>query len=148
MDLFDTICVGNNLQSLLPANALVERYCAHYHFCAEARHDMLLLLEEVLANIVNHAYDDALQHSIEISIYHSHQYTEMRFTDDGKAFNPLGQPQPELGLPIEQAPIGGLGLTLLRQLSDAIHYQRTGKYNILTLRCNSAPNTQVTKSDN
>lgn len=137
MKCFETIKIENKMASLLPANALLERYCKYYQLDNARRQTLLLLLEEVLANIINHGFDDSQRHYIIFSIYHKPCQTVFRFQDDGKPFDPTQRSLPLLGLPAQDAPIGGLGIPLVRQLTDSIRYQRSGKYNILTLCCSN-----------
>ena len=53
--------------------------------------------------------------------------------DDGKPFNPLDAPPPNLDLPIDERPIGGLGIFLMKSLTSAMDYRREGDRNTLTL---------------
>ena len=55
-------------------------------------------------------------------------------TDDGKPFNPLESPEPDTSLPVEERPIGGLGIYLLRKMFDQMDYARTDGKNRVTLR--------------
>ena len=54
--------------------------------------------------------------------------------DDGHPFNPLEQMEPDTNLPIEERPIGGLGLHLLRKLSDRMEYVWKNGRNRVTLQ--------------
>jgi serine/threonine-protein kinase RsbW len=49
--------------------------------------------------------------------------------DDGREFNPLQIPPPELDRPIEERKIGGLGIHLVRDMSEKIEYQRNQGHN-------------------
>ncbi len=135
MKAFDTIRIANCHASLLSANAMVERFCKHYGVGPEIQHKLLLLLEEALVNVINHGFDDDETHMMELSLYNKPPHAVMRLRDDGKPFDPRQQPSPPLGLPAGEAPVGGLGIYLMQQLADTICYQRSGKYNILTLYC-------------
>jgi serine/threonine-protein kinase RsbW len=55
-------------------------------------------------------------------------------TDDGHPFNPLDLPEPDTSLPMEDRPIGGLGIHLLRKMSDRMEYERRDGKNQVTLR--------------
>jgi anti-sigma regulatory factor (Ser/Thr protein kinase) len=55
-------------------------------------------------------------------------------TDDGNPFDPLTQLAPDTTLPVEDRPIGGLGLHLLRQMSDGFAYARIDGNNRVTMR--------------
>lgn len=133
MKLFARLVTDNSINSLLQVNALVEQYCLAYHAPPELEQTLLLVCEEVFANIVNHGYCDSDEHAIEIKVYRDAHRVILKFKDDGLAFNPLQQQAPQLGLPVAQAPVGGLGLTLIRQLSDELNYHREDNYNILSL---------------
>ncbi len=137
MTLFDTIRLENCHASLLAANTVIERYCSRYELDAATRQQLLLILEETLVNIINHGFDDSGKHYIELSIYHEPGNVVLRFKDDGRPFDPARQPMPTLGLPSQDAPVGGLGVYLMQQLAKTIRYQRSGKYNILTLLCST-----------
>jgi anti-sigma regulatory factor (Ser/Thr protein kinase) len=137
MNLFASLITDNSRDALLQVNALVEQYCHRHQVPPELEQTLLLLCEEALTNIVSHGYTDTAEHLIEISLYHDTQRIMLEFKDDGVAFDPRQQPQAELGLPVAEAPVGGLGLTMIRQLSDELRYQRAGKYNILSLACNT-----------
>ena len=54
--------------------------------------------------------------------------------DDGKPFDPLEAPPPNLDLPIEDRPIGGLGIYIVRSTVNEIEHRREGGRNILTMQ--------------
>jgi sigma-B regulation protein RsbU (phosphoserine phosphatase) len=60
----------------------------------------------------------------------------LKFTivDSGSPFDPTAQEEADTSLSVEDRPIGGLGIHLVRQLMDSINYERTEGKNILTLR--------------
>jgi len=54
--------------------------------------------------------------------------------DDGRQFNPLELPEPDLEKKLEERPIGGLGIHLVRNLMDELEYRRTHNKNILIMK--------------
>jgi anti-sigma regulatory factor (Ser/Thr protein kinase) len=58
----------------------------------------------------------------------------IKITDKGIPFNPLSHPLPDITLPAEERPVGGLGIFLISQLMDKIDYRRQKNQNILTLK--------------
>ena len=54
--------------------------------------------------------------------------------DDGPGFDPLSAPEPDTSLGIEERPIGGLGIALVRRLMDHVEYERRDGKNRLRLR--------------
>ena len=95
--------------------------------------ELMLVTEELVVNIINYGYQDQLEHSIGIDLSLTAQQLSITFTDDAQPFNPLSQNTPELGLPSEEAEIGGLGIPLIRRLSDHQHYEYKDGHNIFTV---------------
>ena len=58
----------------------------------------------------------------------------MRFRDDGVEFDPLSRADPDLDAPTEERGIGGLGIHLVKTLTDEASWRRDGDANILTVR--------------
>ncbi len=54
--------------------------------------------------------------------------------DDGLAFDPLAAPMPDTDAALEDRPIGGLGIYLLREMMDELEYVQVEGRNRLTLR--------------
>jgi serine/threonine-protein kinase RsbW len=53
--------------------------------------------------------------------------------DDGIPFDPTSLKKPDLTLPAEERPIGGLGIFLITKIMDSVNYTRNNNQNILTL---------------
>lgn len=66
------------------------------------------------------------------------------FTDAGKPFNPLDVPEPDVTAPAEKRAIGGLGIFLVKKMSERVAYSRAGDRNVLTvvLPPGQAPSTR------
>lgn len=60
-------------------------------------------------------------------------------SDAGVPWNPLEHADPDTTLPVEQRPIGGLGLMMVKRLMDGVAYARVGGRNVLTLRKGPLP---------
>ena len=63
------------------------------------------------------------------------QTTELRVEveDDGHPFNPLDRPAPDLSKPVNERPIGGLGIYMMRKALDGMDYRRADGKNILVM---------------
>jgi anti-sigma regulatory factor (Ser/Thr protein kinase) len=53
--------------------------------------------------------------------------------DDGCPFNPLEHPSPDVSLPLDQRPIGGLGIYMMRKSLDQLEYRREQERNVLVM---------------
>jgi anti-sigma regulatory factor (Ser/Thr protein kinase) len=92
-----------------------------------------LALEEHLTNVLKYAYSDDALHEIRVRLSCDEQALHVEVEDDGRAFNPLEVPPAETSVPLEQRPVGGLGIHLMRKLMDALDYSREGDRNILRM---------------
>jgi anti-sigma regulatory factor (Ser/Thr protein kinase) len=93
-----------------------------------------LALEEHLTNVMKYGYDDAQVHEILVRLEMVNGEFQIEVEDDGKAFNPLDYPGPDLNLPLSERPIGGLGIHLIRKFMDELAYRREGGRNVLQMR--------------
>jgi anti-sigma regulatory factor (Ser/Thr protein kinase) len=92
-----------------------------------------LALEEVVSNIINYAYDDEDEHKINIRVERDNSKLMIIIEDDGKAFNILKYPEPDIEIPAEKRNIGGLGIHFVRTLMDSVEYEYRDNKNILLL---------------
>jgi anti-sigma regulatory factor (Ser/Thr protein kinase) len=127
-----TLKVANDLAAIPQAAAEVEVFCATRALSSRTAHRFNLALEEVLANVIAYAFPAGGRHEIDVRIAHRDGRLHATVSDDGVAFNPLTQPTPDLRAPIEQRQVGGLGIHLLRTLTDTADYRRDGDRNVLT----------------
>ena len=94
-----------------------------------------LAVEEIFVNIASYAYapnQGRAQVRVEIS-EDPHEVT-ITFTDKGRPFDPLESRVPDVTLPAEERPIGGLGIFMARQAMDDIAYEYKDGKNILRLK--------------
>ena len=94
---------------------------------------MLNAADEVTANIVG--YSGAREYRIEVE--RGVDRLRIRFSDDGVAYNPLQHADPDTHAAIEDRPVGGLGLVVVKRLADRVTYAREDDRNVLALICRS-----------
>jgi len=93
-----------------------------------------LAIEEVLSNVIRHAFGDGSRHEIALSLRVGEAGVEMEVVDDGRAFDPTAAPEPERSAALATRKPGGFGIHLVRAFSREIRYQRLGGLNKLWLR--------------
>ncbi len=96
-------------------------------------HDCTLAAEELLANVVMHAYAGQPGGRAFVGVRMLPEEIQIRFEDVGPPFNPLERPEPDLDAPIAERPEGGLGLVLVRRLVHRWEYVRIDASNVVTL---------------
>lgn len=85
-------------------------------------HALELAVDEACTNVMRHAYQ-AQEGRIEIQIQTVDDWVEVVIRDWGEPFDPESVPPPDLDAPLEERPIGGIGLFLMRQMMDRVDFQ-------------------------
>ena len=104
------------------------------HLPQDAQSDSRLALEEMFSNIVSYGFEDDREHEIHMEIEVSADVLIMKIRDDGRPFNPTEYSSPNLGKPLEEREMGGLGINLVRHIIDEWEYKSEKGKNILTMK--------------
>jgi serine/threonine-protein kinase RsbW len=92
-----------------------------------------LLIEEIFMNVCRHAYPDGRPGVVQITCaVPARGELRVEVADQGAEFNPLAAPAPDITLSLEDRPIGGLGVLLMKTLAPSIAYRRDRDWNRLT----------------
>ena len=126
--------VKSSFAEIPAASEAASRWLAKRNAPPSADYFANLAIEELVTNCIKYGYDDSAEHIIEIELKLLAGELVLAVTDDGHPFNPIESPEPDTNLPAEDRPIGGLGIHLLRKMSDHMDYVRTDGRNRLTLR--------------
>lgn len=102
--------------------------------CSEELFAVHLVSEELVVNVIDYAYPENTNGYLHIFIEKKDGWLSLQFLDGGKAFDPLAKEMPDVTLPLEDRPIGGLGIFLTKKMMDDVSYQRINNENILTIR--------------
>lgn len=96
---------------------------------------LTIAIEEMFANIVNYAYPDG-EGSIRLSVDFpdSERAVVFQIADKGIPFDPLQKPDPDITLSAKERQIGGLGIYMMKQTMDSVHYAYINGENILTMK--------------
>ena len=83
-----------------------------------------LVLEELALNVVNHAYGGR-QGEFQVIITSEDESLTIEIVGSGPEFNVLtDSPVPDVDAIIEDRPVGGLGVYLVKSMMDELHYKR------------------------
>src|SRR5688572_11666473 len=128
------IALKNDLKEMGRLLDEVEAWGAEHDLARKVIFDLNLVLDEIFTNIVHYGYEDGGEHEVLIDVTMEGGEVRVRVEDDAREFNPLERPDPDLGVPLEERKVGGLGIYLVRQLMDEVEYVREGGKNVLSLR--------------
>jgi anti-sigma regulatory factor (Ser/Thr protein kinase) len=128
------LCVRRELAEVARACSAMERLALDAGLSQRVIHCVHLALEEALTNVIAYAWSDDEPHEIALRFAASRGTLVAEVEDDGRPFNPLDRAPPDLDAPLEERPIGGLGIHFVRTLMDEVEYRRVGGRNLLVMR--------------
>jgi serine/threonine-protein kinase RsbW len=128
------ITIVNRGSEIARVAGLLDQLGAEHHFAPEMVADIQIALDEVLTNVAKYAYTDNAEHKIHIGFRVIDNVLEAVIEDDGAPFNPLAIPAPDVGAPLHERRVGGVGIHFVRNLMDTVVYDRVGERNRLVLR--------------
>ena len=90
--------------------------------------------EELFVNVASYAYPEGIGSiTIRLKQLENPDRVQLCFIDQGSAYNPLQQQEPDITLSAEERGIGGLGIHMVRKSMDAFTYQYLDGSNIVTI---------------
>ena len=94
-----------------------------------------LTVEELVTNCIKYGYAgmDTTGKGIDVVISIVGGELRIILSDDAAPFDPLAQAAPDLTIPLEDRPIGGLGIHMLRQMSTGFAYAFENGRNVVTI---------------
>lgn len=127
------LSIDNDLSEIGRIAPVIEAFCAEQKLGEDIAHAINLSLDELLANTIGYGYDDTERHLIQISIAAFDDRVTVTMRDDARPFDPMAAADPDLEADIDDRPIGGLGIHIVRAMMDEMGYRRVGDHNELTL---------------
>ncbi len=117
------------LDSLAPLRDFVAQAAAAAGLDRKASYKLCLAIDEVATNIVVHGYDEAGRTGrLDVAVEADAAVLTVRLEDDAAPFDPTAHAAPsaeDLARPLEERPIGGLGLMLAAEGVDEFRYERS-----------------------
>jgi sigma-B regulation protein RsbU (phosphoserine phosphatase) len=128
------IKVRNKLSELDSANQALTEFGHRHGLPDNVLHDLNLVLGELLTNIISYGYTDGGEHEIMVRLSVEPEEMRVEVEDEGKPFNPLEVAEADTTKPLEERAVGGLGIHLVRKLTDGLEYKRHEGRNLLVMK--------------
>ncbi|MBQ9245035.1 SpoIIE family protein phosphatase [bacterium] len=106
--------------------------CNEWQLDEKLRNKIEICAEEIFANICFYAYSDE-KGEIEVNINKMEDTIKIQFVDEGKQYNPLEKPDPDITLSLEERKPGGLGIYMVKQIAKKSEYEYKDGKNIFTI---------------
>ena len=95
-----------------------------------------LALEEAVTNVIMYAYPEGVDGEVYLDASKEGNCLKFTLSDKGKPFDPTAIPEADVTASVEDRPIGGLGIHLVRNIMDQVAYRRIEGKNVLTMTKN------------
>ena len=93
-----------------------------------------IAVEEIFVNIASYAYNPEIgPATIRIEVTEDPITVVISFIDNGKPYDPLAKPDPNLNIPLQERRKGGLGIFMVKKTMDDVSYEYKDGQNILTI---------------
>lgn len=125
-----TITVKPSLETMGDVISFVEDTLADHEVPLKIAMKINIAVDEVYSNIAR--YSDANKSSVEVVIING--WVKLTFIDDGKPYDPLEKPDPDITLSAEDRPIGGLGIYMIKKTMDDMSYAYKDGHNVLIIK--------------
>ena len=127
------IVIDNKLEHIKRVADQFNSFARAQNLPDKLRQGIQIVLDDLLNNVVSYAYPEPGQHEIRITAEVATRKLTVTVQDDGIPFNPFETTAPDTNLPLEERQVGGLGIHLVRKFVDESYYQRSARFNLVTL---------------
>ena len=128
----ETLTIPGEVGRLAEVRAFV-REAARGRLGSRVLEDLVCAVDEAVTNVVVHGYRGATG-PVEIEVGGDAETLEVTIADRAEPFDPTLARAPDLDLPLERRPLGGMGVHLMRAFADELRYApRRGGGNEVTL---------------
>jgi serine/threonine-protein kinase RsbW len=125
------ISLQNRVSESIKLSEFLSEYVKAFNIPDETFNDLRLAVEETFVNIASYAYGKDDSQSITVELNNADHEVSVTFTDTGIAFDPLTEAAE--CLTSDDHCEGGMGIHLIKSLSDRQEYDRVGQSNVFTI---------------
>jgi sigma-B regulation protein RsbU (phosphoserine phosphatase) len=126
------LTLAAHLPEIQRVNHSIESFCSDAGLPGSISQKLGIIFDDLLSNTISYGFDDDAEHEIQIHIEYVDGRVVVKVSDDGIPFNPFDQIGPDTTLSVEEREIGGLGILLVKEMTDSQAYQRLSNKNIVT----------------
>ena len=129
----ETLTLTNKVSEIKKLNDFVKSATASLQLEKGLANQLRLAIEEAVTNVIEYAYLPDVEGNIGIVVEADEERIRFIITDWGVEFDPTKVSKADTTLNVDERPIGGLGIFLVRNLMDSINYERSEGKNMLRL---------------
>lgn len=129
-----SLVLRNDLSELKRMSEAVSAWCQGNNISSAVEFHVNLALDEIISNVIRYGWKDSGDHQFNVRLSLLNDEVTVEIEDNATPFNPLEAPVPDLDRPLDERPVGGLGIHLVRQVMDGLEYQRQDGKNLVVMR--------------
>ena len=129
----ETLTLKNDVHEVTRFSSFIKSVTEKLGIEKSLARQLRLAVEEAVVNVINYAYPTDTEGSVTITITSDGNALHCQIIDAGIPFDPTAKEKTDITLSAEERQVGGLGILLLNELMDSIHYERIEGQNVLTL---------------
>lgn len=129
------LSIGADPQGVARASEAFAGFADAHAMPAAVRRSIKVALDELLTNSILYGWADDGGDRGEITV-HAELHADrlvVTLSDNGRPFDPFARFAPDTTLSVEDRPVGGLGIHLVRRLLDEVRYERRADRNVVVL---------------
>ena len=125
----NSITVIADDKSMIPVSEFAKSLTEKLAVVPKVANKVSIAVDEIYSNIIN--YSGAELATISYEIKDGRLY--ITFTDDGIPYNPLEAEEPDITLSAEERKIGGLGIFMVKKMTESMEYTYEDDKNVLRI---------------
>ncbi|HIU34308.1 MAG TPA: SpoIIE family protein phosphatase [Candidatus Pullichristensenella excrementigallinarum] len=121
-----------DLESLERATAFFEEILEQNNAPTRIISQINVVVDEIFSNIVHYSGSTSVTLGCEVM----ERRILLRFSDNGRPYDPTKKPDPDVTLPLEEREVGGMGIFMVKKIMDRVCYDYADGFNVLTMEKN------------
>jgi anti-sigma regulatory factor (Ser/Thr protein kinase) len=127
------LIIDSQIDKLGDVLAFIETELQTYDVVLKVQHQVNIVAEEIYVNIAHYAYRPEIG-LVAVRVDVTDRDIALEFEDGGRRYNPLEHENPDIKLSSDDREIGGLGIFLVKKMTDGLAYRYENSKNILTIK--------------
>jgi serine/threonine-protein kinase RsbW len=116
--------IRNNVSDIGIVRETLDNLARKFGIPVRALTQLQVALDEVVSNVIKYSWDDGRQHEFLVRITVKPDRVDLEIFDDGREFDPMTAPSPNLAPEGQRSRPGGLGIHMVKKSVDHFTYER------------------------
>lgn len=122
------------IENIEAVTDFVNEYLEEIGCPMKAQMQIAIVIDEIFSNIAHYAYASATGDArVSVDFDSKSGSVVLSFADEGVRYDPLTNIDPDITLSADERQIGGMGIFMVKKLTDKVAYEYTEGKNVLTV---------------